>query len=342
MIRVMGWDWPHDLLGRPPLRQEAKRGNAVSAAPNCQTKAVDNPQVLTENPISHSPPETMRKSFVLSVISLVATGMFLFPCPADAAVRVGSGDSSLLGGDLTDPSDKITPVEDCGGDLPEDKLKPENCAWVSMQCAPANPPGTPPHQRHPYQSWQGSPASAIFWNKPESKKWYVGFKDGGNGGPTTAAPYFAAVELKEPVTLTHFTLTTSSDMPDRDPKSWVIQGSNTGRDDDWTDIFKCEAKDRDTSPFQEYPRNETTLFTSFTSADMAQLVSATDLKKLETKLAGKPVPTADFAAPKAYKWYRFVCYSCFNPNTTEIADPARPPGFSLGQMELFGVPAKGN
>ena len=112
---------------------------------------------------------------------------------ANAATTLGVGNASLLGGDLTDSEDKSIPKSDCGGDLSEEELKPENCGWVSMKCSPANPPGTPPHQRHPYQSWQGSPASAIFWNMPGSKKWYVGFKDGGYGGPTKAAPYFAAV-----------------------------------------------------------------------------------------------------------------------------------------------------
>jgi hypothetical protein len=281
----------------------------------------------------------MKKVIGLSVLLLIALGLLSLARSADAAVRLGAGDSILLGGDLTDPDDKIAPKEDCGGDWPEDTLKPGNCGWVSMKCAPANPPGTAAHQRHPYQSWQGSPASALFWNRPESKKWYVGFKDGGDGGPTQAAPYYAAVEFKEPYVLTHFTMTRSPDMPDRDPKSWAIQGSNTGKDDDWTDIYACEAKDRDTSLFQEYPRNETTLFTSFTSADMAKAVSAKDRKKIEARLDGRKVEKADFATPKAYTWFRVAAYSCFNPNTTEVADPAQPPGFALGQMELFGVPA---
>jgi hypothetical protein len=207
-----------------------------------------------------------------------------------------------------------------------------------MACWPANGPGEIGHQQNPYQSWVGSPASAIVWNKPESKKWYVGFKDGGYGGPTKEKPYFLAVEIKEPVVLTHFTLTTSPDMPDRDPKSWAIQGSNDGKE--WTTIYQSDAANRDTSQFQEYPRNETTLFTAFTSADMAKVVSTADLKKIEAKLDGKKIEKADFALPKAYKWYRFMAVSCFNGNTMDIADANQPPGFSLGQMELFGVPAK--
>ena len=282
----------------------------------------------------------MKKVFALSVVLLVALAVISLPHLASAAEKIGTGDASLLGGDLTDPDDNLEYIEDCGAGT-EEQLKPKNAVWVKMTCFPANGPGEIGHQQHPYQSWVGAPPCAIFWNKPEIKAWYVAFKDGGYGGPTRKKPYFAAVEFKEPTLLTHFTLTTSSAMPGRDPKSWAIQGSNTGKNGDWANIHQCETKDRDTSQFQEYPRCETTLFTSFTSDDMAKIVTPKDLKKLETKLEGKKIAKADFAAPNAYTWYRFVTYSCFNPNTKAISDPNQPPGFSLGQMELFGSPTKG-
>ena len=247
----------------------------------------------------------MKTVYILSTALIVALAVFSLPHSANAAAKIGSGDSSLLGGDLTDPDDKLEP-EDCGVGTAE-ALLPKNATWVKMTCWPANGPGEAPHQMHPYQSWVGSPASAIVWNKPESKKWYVGFKDGGYGGPTKEKPYFLAIQLKEPVVLTHFTLTTSPDMPDRDPKAWGIQGSNDGKT--WTDIYQNEAANRDTSQLQEYPRNETTLFTAFTSADMAKVVSAADLKKLEAKLEDKKIEKADFALPKAYKWFRFMATS---------------------------------
>jgi len=173
---------------------------------------------------------------------------------------------------------------------------------------------------------------------PEDKKWYVGFKDGGYGGPTDAAPYYLAVQLRNAHILTHFTVTTSHDAPGRDPKTWAIQGSNTGRDGDWTDIYRCKANDRESSPFRVYPRNETMLFTSFTSADMAKSVSAENLKKLTARLKGKELKKADFARPtKACNWFRIAIFSCFNPNTTQVADPTLPPGFALGQLELFSA-----
>ncbi|MBL7133755.1 MAG: hypothetical protein ISS78_06625 [Phycisphaerae bacterium] len=184
----------------------------------------------------------------------------------------------------------------------------------------------------------GTPASAVFWNIPADKKWYVSFHDGGYGGPTVAAPYFIAVQLKTPHILTHFTVTTSQDVPTRDPKAWAIQGSNTGKANGWTDIYRCKATDRKSSPFRVYPRSETTLYTSFTSAKMAKAVSARDLKKLTKKLGDKVIKKADFVRPgKAYTWFRFACTSCFNANTTHVANPNRPPGFALGQLEFFGI-----
>ncbi len=254
---------------------------------------------------------------------------------------ITTGREGLLGGDLTDPGDQIVPTDkDMSSDLPEEVLRPPNATWRKMTCEPANGPDLPPHQRHPYHSWQGAPACAIFMNRPQDMKWYVGFKDGGYGGPARERPYFAAVELKDAFVLTHFTVTPSPDMPGRDPMAWAIQGSNTGATDDWTDLYTCNAQDRSGTPFQEASRGETVLFTSFTSADMAESVRPEDLKKIKAKLAGRKIETADFARPaRAYTWFRIAVYSCFNPNSMHVEDFNFPPGFSLSQLELFGVPA---
>jgi len=280
----------------------------------------------------------MKSTVSLPALILSLSIMALTPRSAMAVESLGAGNSSLLGGDLTDPDDTLKPNEDCGSGS-EEQLKPKNATWVRLTCAPANnKPNEIGHQVHPYQSWVGCPASAIFWNMPEDKKWYVGFKDGGYGGPTDTAPYYLAVQLRNAHILTHFTVTTSHDAPGRDPKTWAIQGSNTGRDGDWTDLYRCKANDRESSPFRVYPRNETMLFTSFTSADMAKSVSAENLKKLTAKLKGKELKKADFARPtKAYNWFRIAIFSCFNPNTTQVADPTLPPGFALGQLELFSA-----
>ena len=283
----------------------------------------------------------MKQICFLTVAPLVLLGFFSFTYPAGASVRIGTGDKSLLGGDLTDPNDSVREREpnNYAHDKSEDELRPLHGNWLRMKSAPTSPRGTAPHQRHAYQSWQGSPACAIFLNKPVKRKWYVSFRDGGKGGPTKKAPYFCAVELKGPFVLTHFTLTTAADMPGRDPKSWAIQGSNSGNDDDWIDIYKCDRVDRSSGPFQVKPRSETTLFTAFTSANMAKVAGARDGKKIADSLKDEQLKKADFVLPtKAYTWFRIVIYSCYNPNSKSFRDFNRPPGFSLGQLELFGVP----
>jgi len=280
----------------------------------------------------------MRRSNWLSIY-LVVAGMIVFSLPAVAHVPLGTGNASLLGGDLTDPENDIVDRASYGQDLPEDQLRPEKGNWVTMKAFPSNPPGTPAHQRHAYQSWQDSPAVAIFLNKPQERRWYVGFKDGGYGGPTEDSPFYAAVQFAKPIVLTHFTLTTGPDVPGRDPLVWAVQGSNTGEEDDWTDIYRCDASGRDTSPLQETTRCETTLFTSFTSGDMAKSVSAADAKKITAKLKDKAIDKADFVRPAgAYAWYRVAIFSCFNASTMDVPDATRPPGFAISQLELFGVP----
>ncbi|MCY2928908.1 MAG: hypothetical protein NTV86_05330 [Planctomycetota bacterium] len=270
---------------------------------------------------------------------LALTILLCFSAPAGAFTSLGKGNSALLGGDLTDPEDKLAPPDkDCAADLPEADLIPKNATWVKMTCWPANGPDRPAHQRHPYQSWQHSPACGIFMNKPATMKWYVGFKDGGYGGPSRIAPYFVAVQLKDAFVLTHFTITPSTEMPNRDPMEWAVQGSNSGDEKEWTDIYVCNAKDRTASPFQKDSRCETFLFTSFTSADMAQAARPEDARKIAARLNGAKIETADFARPaKAYTWFRIIIYSCFNPSTTSVSNPAAPPGCALSQLELFGV-----
>ena len=61
-----------------------------------------------------------------------------------AAERIGTGNASLLGGDLTDPTDAVKEKDgvNYGQDKPEAELRPVGGAWVRMKCAPTSPPGT--------------------------------------------------------------------------------------------------------------------------------------------------------------------------------------------------------
>jgi len=274
------------------------------------------------------------KSVLSPVLCLVLLGTLSFSRSASAHVALGTGNASLIGGDLTDPEDDVVDRGGYGADLPEDKLRPDNGNWTTMKCFPASAPGTPAHQRHAYQSWVDQPACAIFLNKPEQRRWYVSFNDGGFGGPTEESPYYVAVQFAQPYVLTHFTVTTGSDMPERDPLTWGIQGSNTGQDDDWTDVYRCDPGGRENSPLQENPRNQTILFTSFDSSDMAKVLPAAEAKKIAAKLEGKSIVKADFTRPAAaYEWYRVVIFSCFNGADGQA-------GSCLSQLELFGVPGK--
>ncbi|GAH69606.1 unnamed protein product, partial [marine sediment metagenome] len=112
-------------------------------------------------------------------------------------------------------------------------------------------------------------------------------------------------------------------------------------DDDWHDIYRCDAKDRATSPLRG-KRVETALFTSFTSETMAASVAPKDLKKVEAKLKEAKIANiakADFARPaKAYTWFRIVIFEGFNKDTWALLDRSKPTAFALGQLELFGVP----
>ncbi|MEI7835541.1 MAG: hypothetical protein WCK05_03925 [Planctomycetota bacterium] len=280
----------------------------------------------------------MRTMSNVSVYLLAISGLLVISAPASGHVSLGTGNASLIGGDLSDPTDTVELSADTGAGLPEEKMIPKNAKWVKIRCAPTSGAYAVPHQRNPYQSWVGAPAAGIFMNKPEQIKWYVAFREGGDGGPLPTDPYYCAIELKDAFVLTHFTLTSGGpDMPDRDPKDWAIQGSNTGTDDDWTDIYVCKAKDRSESPFQGTPF-ETRLFTSFTSAGLAKAVTPADAKKLKDKLQDKKIEKADFARPaKAFTHYRIAIYSCFNPSAVNWLY-RNPNAMHLGQLELFGVP----
>jgi len=137
--------------------------------------------------------------------------------------------------------------------------------------------------------------------------------------------------------LTHFTITAGGpDVPDRDPKEWALQGSNTGAEDDWTDIYVCNPKDRNGSPFQR--PFETHLFTSFNSDGLAKSVTPADAKKLQGKLKDKTIEKADFVRPaRTFTHFRIAVYSCFNPSAVNWIYRSTG-GFHLGQLELFGVP----
>ncbi|MCA9151688.1 MAG: discoidin domain-containing protein, partial [Planctomycetales bacterium] len=55
------------------------------------------------------------------------------------------------------------------------------------------------------------------------------------GGISDNEPSWVQAKLSEPFYLTSFTLSSANDVPERDPSSWALQGSNNGVD--FTDIY---------------------------------------------------------------------------------------------------------
>lgn len=110
----------------------------------------------------------------------------------------------LLGGDLTDPEDDGIDTENTAG---------ENFNWVSI---------TSSEKAYFSDTTAGGVnegAFDVFDNKVGGgeAKWCCG-----------AAPQNLTVEFEEPVSITHFTITSGNDTPTRDPVDWEILGSDDG------------------------------------------------------------------------------------------------------------------
>lgn len=124
-------------------------------------------------------------------------------------LSLGTGDSALLGGDITD-------YENNGND---GTAAGSGFDWQSINATSENYFSNPAPN-------QNEGAYDVFDNKT-----------GGGGAKwcCNAAPQAVTVEMEYPVKLTHFTVTSSNDAPQRDPRVWAIQASNDGVT--FTDIF---------------------------------------------------------------------------------------------------------
>ena len=119
----------------------------------------------------------------------------------------------LIGGDLTDPEDD--------GDETAGEEDP-SWNWASIESN--DEPG--------FQG--GEFAFNVFDNNKDA---------GGNDkwcctGASEDAPLQLTVEFELPISLTHFTITSANDVPDRDPRNWKILGSNDG--ESFSSIFERE------------------------------------------------------------------------------------------------------
>ena len=115
---------------------------------------------------------------------------------------LGSETTALIGGDLTDPEND--------GDK---TAGPEDATWNWKSISSNDEPG-----------FDGGEFSYNVFDNQLA---------GGNGkwccnDATEEAPKNITVEFAEPLRLTHFTVSSANDTPDRDPLTWQIQGSNDG------------------------------------------------------------------------------------------------------------------
>jgi hypothetical protein len=133
--------------------------------------------------------------------------------PVPAGTVLGTGTGALLGGDLTDP---------------ENDGAPDSNVNYNATFSSTNEPGF----------GGGEFSFNVFDNQ-------VG---GGNAKwccapPSASGPdgHFLTAELDDPVILTHFTMASSNDSPQRDPRVWEIQGSMDGTV--FTTIFRQDDPD---------------------------------------------------------------------------------------------------
>ena len=74
----------------------------------------------------------------MSVYLLAISGLLVISAPASGHVSLGTGNASLIGGDLSDPTDTVELSADTGAGLPEEKMIPKNAKWVKIRCAPTS------------------------------------------------------------------------------------------------------------------------------------------------------------------------------------------------------------
>jgi hypothetical protein len=142
----------------------------------------------------------MKSHRLLSL--LLAPSCLMLWSDAQEIEILGTGTESLIGGDLTDP-------EDDGDEFAGEEDPSWN--WVSIDST--DEPG-----------FQGGEFSYNVFDNTlggGNAKWCC-------NSPSEDSPHQLTVEFDAPISLTHFTISSANDVPDRDPLAWQIQGSNDG------------------------------------------------------------------------------------------------------------------
>lgn len=188
----------------------------------------------------------MKSARVLFSASAVAAFALQTQPAAHAFTVLGPGTGSLLGSDLTDPENN--------GD-PEANIN-YNASFSASEEA----------------LFGGAEAAFnVFDNQVGggNMKWCCGDQNNFPVNPISIDATFTIPQF-----LTHFTLTSGNDSPDRDPRVWEIQGSNGGG------IFTTIFSQNNTGASVWTDRDQVIRFDS--------------------------APGGDFAAPPAYLTFRFI------------------------------------
>jgi hypothetical protein len=162
------------------------------------------------------------------VVALLAVAVATMVSGAARAYEIlGTGTESLLGGDLTDPEDDGDPEADDG----------YNAIFDSN-----HEPGFGSDEADPASAGAGESAFNVFDNElgPANAKWCCGMPGG-----VPEEGLWVTAEFDQPYLLTHFTVSSANDEPNRDPSAWAVQGSNDGVS--FTDIYAYD----DVAPWDE-------------------------------------------------------------------------------------------
>lgn len=266
------------------------------------------------------PPPPQLNGCVWAIVIGLGLGLGSVPSSqpkVEAAVTLGSGTSSLLQKDVTDPSDSIAiPSGTTWADAATWESYYASAAWTSISS----------WQRAPFD-WLES-ASNLFNNElgGGKAKWYD------SGRPSANQPNYVQLTFPEAFVLTHFTLSSGNDcmvtsdvdghgtLFGRNPQSWAIMGSNDGTN--WTSIYQYSEAEPFTST-----TNTTVLFSSFSDVRQNTLLNSSQKEAFSNRMTSlsKSTGTADFQNTTPYSQYRLEVYS-----TTGGAQA------QLGEWELFG------
>jgi hypothetical protein len=218
LAAVVDVDGLSDVDGFSAIYIDGEVASVNTAAPNLEVNPNDSRIMIGENPDARNrywnggvdDVAIWRRALSSAEIAQLAAGPLKANFVKETTITIlGTGADSLIGGDLTDP-------EDDGDESGEDMAAGWN--WVSIE----------------------SNIEPGFGGGEFSYNIFDNAVGGGNDkwccdDPTDDNPYWVAVQFEKPIALTHFTITSGNDTPNRDPIRWAIQGSNDG--ESYSDVY---------------------------------------------------------------------------------------------------------